>query len=144
MEGTHTNESAEAVVRAFCNAWELRDLERVLGLMADDVNYQNVPQPTMVGKSQARRFIAPILRETHKIEFVLCNVVAAEDAGLVLTERLDRLHYASGVIEIPLMGVFEVRRARIVRWRDYADSATVARGFAQAGIRLTLDPADNI
>jgi limonene-1,2-epoxide hydrolase len=127
------------VVRAFCDAWECRDLERVLASMADDVRYQNVPQPAMVGKSAARRFIAPLLRDTHKIEFVLLNLVAAENAGLVLTERLDRLHYPGGVIEIPLMGVFEVRHGRIARWRDYADSATVARGFAQAGVKLTLD-----
>jgi limonene-1,2-epoxide hydrolase len=96
----------------------------------------------MQGKGQARRFIGPILRDTQAIEFVLLNVVASEDAGLVLTERLDRLYYANGLIEIPLMGVFVVREGQIVQWRDYADSATVARGFAIAGVKLTLDPED--
>jgi limonene-1,2-epoxide hydrolase len=134
------SQSAEAVVRAFCDAWERRDLERVLELMAEDLAYQNVPQPVMQGKKQARRFIAPILRETRAIEFVLLNVVAAEEAGLVLTERVDRLYYASGSIEIPLMGIFRVREGRIVQWRDYADSATVARGFTRAAVKLTLDP----
>jgi limonene-1,2-epoxide hydrolase len=134
------SQPAEAVVRAFCEAWERRDLERVLGFMAEDVAYQNVPQPVMQGKKQARRFIAPILRETLAIEFVLLNVVAAEEAGLVLTERVDRLHYASGSIDIPLMGIFRVRDGRIVQWRDYADSATVARGFAKTAVKLTLDP----
>jgi limonene-1,2-epoxide hydrolase len=134
------SQSAEAVVRAFCDAWERRDLERVIDLLAEDVAYQNVPQPVMQGRGQARRFIGPILRETQKIEFVLLNLVASEQAGLVLTERLDRLYYASGLIEIPLMGVFLVREGQIVQWRDYADSATVVRGFAQAGVKLTLDP----
>jgi limonene-1,2-epoxide hydrolase len=131
---------AEAVVRAFCDAWERRDLESVLGWLAEDVAYQNVPQPVMQGRGQARRFIGPIIRETHAIEFVLLNVVASEEVGLVLTERLDRLYYAGGLIEIPLMGVFVVREGQIVQWRDYADSATVARGFAIAGVKLTLDP----
>jgi limonene-1,2-epoxide hydrolase len=142
VDVVHLSESAEAVVRAFCDAWERRDLERVLGLMADDVRYQNVPQPVMLGRSQARRFIGPIIRETERIEFVLLHLLASEAAGLVLTERIDRLHYASGVIEIPLMGVFTVQQGRIVQWRDYADSATVARGFARAGVALTLDPAE--
>lgn len=142
MDIAHPNEAAEIVVRAFCDAWERRDLQRVLGLMAEDVRYQNVPQPMMLGRTQARRFIGPIIRETVRIEFVLLNLLASEATGLVLTERIDRLHYTSGVIEIPLMGVFTVRQGRIVEWRDYADSATVARGFARAGVTLTLDPAD--
>jgi limonene-1,2-epoxide hydrolase len=142
VDVAHPSESAEAVVRAFCDAWERRDLNRVLGLMAEDVRYQNVPQPMMLGRAQARRFIGPIIRETVRIEFDLLNLLASEASGLVLTERLDRLHYTSGVIEIPLMGVFTVRQGRIVQWRDYADSATVARGFARAGITLTLDPAE--
>jgi limonene-1,2-epoxide hydrolase len=132
--------SAEAVVRAFCDAWERRDLDGVLGWLAEDVAYQNVPQPVMQGKSHARRFIGPIIRETHTIEFVLLNVVALEEAGLVLTERLDRLYYAGGLIEIPLMGIFVVREGQIAQWRDYADSATVAWGFANAGVKLVLDP----
>jgi limonene-1,2-epoxide hydrolase len=149
------SQSAETVVRAFCGAWEQRDLERVLGLMAEDVAYQNVPQPVMQGRAQARRFIGPILRETRAIKFVVLNVVVSEEAGLVLTERLDqaslfrhhnvqnhKLDCPSGLIEIPLMGIFVVRNGQIVQWRDYADSATVARGFASAGVKLTLDPAD--
>lgn len=134
------SQSAEAVVRALCDAWERRDLEQVIGLLAEDVAYQNVPQPVMQGRAQARRFIGPIIRETRAIEFVLLNVVASEEAGLVLTERLDRLHYESGSIEIPLMGIFLVREGQILQWRDYADSATVARGFTRAGVKLTLDP----
>jgi limonene-1,2-epoxide hydrolase len=134
------SQSAEAVVREFCDAWERRNLERVIGLLAEDVAYQNVPQPVMQGRGQARRFIGPIIRETRAIEFVLLNVVASEKAGLVLTERLDRLYYESGLIEIPLMGVFLVREGQIAQWRDYADSVTVARGFARAGVKLTLDP----
>ena len=110
--------------------------------MAADVRYQNVPHPPMQGRAEAQRFIAPILRETQAIEFLLVKLVAAEEAGLVLTERVDRLKYPSGVIDIPLMGVFEVRDGRITEWRDYADSATVARGFQNAGVQLMMDPAE--
>jgi len=35
-----------------------------------------------------------------------------------------------------------VRNGRIVQWRDYADSATVARGFASAGVKVTLDSSN--
>src|SRR5260370_5080165 len=80
------SQSAETVVRAFCDAWEQRDLERVLGLMAEDVAYQNVPQPVMQGRAQARRFLGPILRQTRAIKLVVLNLLVSEQAVLVLTD----------------------------------------------------------
>jgi limonene-1,2-epoxide hydrolase len=132
--------NSEAVVLAFCQAWNDRNIDAVLGLLAEDVVYQNVPQPAMHGRKAAGRLLAPIVRETTGIEFIVSNIAVSKDGSTVLTERVDRLHYPGGTVDLPLMGVFVVRDGLIVEWRDYADSATVGREFSQAGVKLALDP----
>lgn len=132
--------NSETVVRAFSQAWEDRNLDGILGLLAEDVVYQNVPQPVMRGRHAARRLLAPIVRETTAIDFVLQNLAVSTDGSVVLTERIDRLHYPGGIVSLSLMGIFVVRSGVIAEWRDYADSATVAREFSGAGAKLALDP----
>lgn len=55
----------------------------------------------------------------------------------VLTERLDRLHFPTGVVDIPLMGILVVRNGKISQWRDYSDNTVAAAAFANAKIDLT-------
>lgn len=134
--------NAEAVVRAFCRAWEDRNLDAVLGWLAEDLVYQNVPQPVMHGPKAARRLFAPIMRETTAIEFIVRNIAVSGDGAVVLTERVDRLHYRGGIVELPLMGIFVIRDGLIAEWRDYADGIATAESFAAAGVNLELDPED--
>ena len=126
------------VVIAFCDAFERRSVEGVLAYLAPDVVYQNVPLPAMYGADEAGKFLIPLLKTATKIEFEVLAI--ASSADWVLTERVDRLHFPSGVVEIPLMGVFVVRDGKIGEWRDYADCATVAQAFADA--KVDLAPPD--
>lgn len=84
----------------------------------------------MIGKAAALEFIAPIMARTTRIDFELLHIATAGDGATVLTERIDRLHFPTGLVEIPLMGVFQVAGGRIRKWRDYPDSA---HGSAQFG-----------
>lgn len=127
---------AETIVRTFCKAWERRDLEAILAMVGDDIVYQNVPAPPMHGKRAFRDFIFPIVRDTVAIEFELRALAATGSGDKVLTERLDRLHYPSGVIEIPLMGVFVVRDERVVEWREYSDFASIDEAVGRLGVDL--------
>ncbi len=120
---------AEDIVRTFCAAWERRDLDAVLAMMAVDIDYQNVPAPAMIGRDAVRAFIAPIIASTSRIEFRMCHLAALDD-NVVLTERLDRLHFGEKTVDIPLMGIFVVRDGLISEWRDYGDSAHVQAQFA--------------
>jgi len=45
----------------------------------------------------------------------------AGNGNVVLTERIDHFHRAAGVIDLPVMGTFEVRDGKIAAWRDYFD-----------------------
>ena len=49
----------------------------------------------------------------------MVNIVANGDT--VLTERVDVFQLPNAVIELPVMGTFEVRDGKIAAWRDYFD-----------------------
>lgn len=125
------------VVKGFCDAWDRRSVEEVLAFLAPDIVYQNVPLPTMHGRDEAARFLIPLLRNTTKIEFKLLSIAVSASGNEVLTERLDRLHFETGIINIPLMGIFVIRDGRISQWRDYADNVSIMSEFAKANIDLT-------
>jgi hypothetical protein len=60
-------------------------------------------------------FLTPV----ERVEFRIVNIVA--DGDTVLTERVDVFQLPNGVIELPVMGTFEVRAGKIAAWRDYFD-----------------------
>ena len=124
------------VVIGFCNAFERRSAEDVLAYMAPDIVYQNVPLPAMHGIDAAAKFLTPLLTKTIKIEFKVLSLAVSVSGNEVLTERLDRLHFSTGVVDIPLMGVFVVRNGKISEWRDYSDNTAAVEGFVKARIDL--------
>lgn len=130
---SNINQSAEVIVRRFCETWERRDLDGVLGMLSPDIEYQNVPGPVMHGLEAVRAFLAPIIENTTRIEFILTAIATAPDGETVLTERIDRLHYGKKLVDIPLMGIFSLKNGLITHWRDYADSAHVQTQFKQLG-----------
>ena len=49
----------------------------------------------------------------------------AENEGVVLTERVDNFNYKDGrKISLPVMGTFEIKDDKIIKWRDYFDLST--------------------
>ena len=131
------SKDARDVVLGFCAAWERRNVEDVLGYMAPDIVYQNVPLPVMHGVDEAAAFLTPLLRYTTKIEFKVLSIAVSASGNEVHTERLDRLHFPTGIVDIPLMGIFVVRDGKITEWRDYADNGSVMQALVDAKIDLT-------
>ncbi|WP_333604785.1 limonene-1,2-epoxide hydrolase family protein [Novosphingobium sp.] len=129
--------NAQDVVIGFCEAWDRSDIDAILGYLAPDVVYQNVPAPVMHGRDEAAQFLVPLLKKASKIEFKLLSIAVSASGDQVLTERLDRLHFATGVVDIPLMGIFVVRNGQISEWRDYADNGPVVAQFVEAKIDLS-------
>ena len=127
---------ARDVVVGFCAAWERRSVEDVLAYMAPDIVYENVPLPAMRGVEAAARFVTPILKNTTRIDFEVLSLAVSASGEKVLTERIDRLHFSTGVVEIPLMGIFVVRDGKISEWRDYTDNGATIAGFAEAKVDL--------
>lgn len=116
------------VVHAFMTAMEAMDFDAGLRFVADDLEYTNGPLGSVTGPAGVRAmlepFFAPILENRFIVEREAAN------GTIVFMERLDRHRLASGWIELPVTGVFEVRDGLITVWHDYFDAATIQNQMA--------------
>jgi limonene-1,2-epoxide hydrolase len=119
--------SSEDVVRRFCAVVSTRDAAVVRPLLHDDIVYLNVGMPVTVGIEDVMANLEGQWQMFSGVyEFDIRNV--ASSGGTVLTERVDTVGAAGGrAASLPLMGVFEVVDGTIKAWRDYFDSALIAK-----------------
>ncbi|HET9200148.1 MAG TPA: limonene-1,2-epoxide hydrolase family protein [Dehalococcoidia bacterium] len=121
----------EQIVVDFCNAWEKVDLDLVMSFFSDDIIYHNMPMAPAEGTEAVREMINGFLSQTAASNWQIKSIATEGDA--VLTERVDRFEMKDGkIIELPVMGTFELREGKIARWRDYFDLQTWVRQ-AQGG-----------
>jgi limonene-1,2-epoxide hydrolase len=111
------------VVHAFMAAAEKRDYDAAMELLADDVEYQNMPLPPVHGKAAVRQTLEALLALCTDSEWVVHRELAAGD--LVMNERTDRFEMGGKWVDLPVAGVFELRDGRIALWRDYFDLPTI-------------------
>jgi limonene-1,2-epoxide hydrolase len=111
------------VVHAFMAAAEKRDYDAAMELLADDVEYQNMPLPPVHGKAAVRETLEALLALCTDSEWVVHRELASGD--LVMNERTDRFEMGGKWVDLPVAGVFELRDGRIALWRDYFDLPTI-------------------
>ncbi|MGH9276124.1 MAG: limonene-1,2-epoxide hydrolase family protein [Acidimicrobiales bacterium] len=107
------------VVRSFCSAWGTKDLDAIVAFFTPDAVYHNIPLAPVVGPEQIKATIEGFSGGVESIEFRVDAIAA--DGGTVLTERHDIFTFANGLIDLPVMGTFEVVDGKIAAWRDYFD-----------------------
>jgi len=108
------------IVAQFCAAWATRDVEQIVGFVTEDCFYHNIPIDPVTGKDAIRTYLKPGLDGAQEIEFRVMALAEAAD-GAVLTERLDRFRLNGNWVELPVMGIFELKDGKIASWRDYFD-----------------------
>ncbi len=113
------------LVRRFCAAWATLDIPQILQFFADDAVYHNMPLQPVQGKDAIKGVIEQFLAPFERAEWEVKQIAAAGDT--VLTERVDRFIGVERTVELPVMGVFEVRAGKIAAWRDYFDLAAWTR-----------------
>jgi limonene-1,2-epoxide hydrolase len=116
------------VVHAFLAAAEKRDYEVSLPLLADDVEYQNMPLPAVHGREAVRDTLEALLSMCTGFEVITHRELAAGDT--VMNERTDRFELNGSWVDLPVAGVFVVRDGRIALWRDYFDLTTIMNKMA--------------
>jgi len=113
-------ENAADLVRRFCDAFgKGASAAELVDFFADDAVYHNIPVDPAVGHEAILGLINMFVTPAERVEFRVRNLVANGDT--VLTERVDVFHLRNAVIELPVMGTFEVRDGKIAAWRDYFD-----------------------
>lgn len=111
------------VVHAFLAAAEARDYDRSLPLLAEDVEYQNMPLPPVHGRAAVRETFEALLGMCTGFEVITHREVSSGDT--VMNERTDRFELHGKWMDLPVAGVFVVREEQIVLWRDYFDLPTI-------------------
>lgn len=116
--------SAISVVRRLCTEWPALTREDFHELLTPDCLYINMPMLAgrCVGPDQAYDLIAAFV-SGWTMDLRILQIVG--DHEVVLTERLERFvskSDAAKVVELHVMGAFELRDGKIAHWRDYFDS----------------------
>lgn len=107
-------------VHAFIAAIEAKDVDAALGLLAEDVSYENMPMDPIVGREMTAMVLHSYLDLSTEVEWRIEREVV--EGNVVINERLDRFHIGQGWLELPVAGFFEVGGdGLITRWRDYFD-----------------------
>jgi limonene-1,2-epoxide hydrolase len=137
-EGVATKNEIEQIVVDFIHAayGERMDIDAMTALMADDFVWQlHVPlSPVVVGRDAARAELEKHNElSTGMIEGSEIRTIASNNDTVVI-ERID-VNAMNGVaVKFYVPAIFEVRDGAITHWREYWDTAYVAR-------QLGIDPA---
>ena len=108
------------IVRAFIDAFNANDVERIMGFFTDDAVYHNIPLDPVQGTEAIQGVLRGFMGMASKVDWVLHQIGTSEQ-GVVMTERLDRFLVGEKWVELPVMGAFELRGEKIAAWRDYFD-----------------------
>ena len=118
-------------VKAFMKAMEPLDYDTASTFLSDDCEYTNPPPlGTVRGPAGMRAVLEPFFAPTLENEFRVIR--GATDGPIVILERLDRHRLATGWVELPVTGVYEVHDGKITYWRDYFDLATIMAHWPSA------------
>lgn len=108
----------DQLISAFCEAWTNGDLDVIVGSLADDAVYHNIPFKPINGKDAIATTIRSFI-EGSDIVFETLHQVA--QGNVVMNERIDTITTDGKTNALPVVGVFEITDGKITAWRDYFD-----------------------
>ena len=119
--------SSLETVNSFLKAAAARDYESALPLLAEDVEYQNMPLPAVTGRQAVKDTLEALMALTTESEWIVHRELA--DGNVVMNERTDRFVIAGKWVELPVAGVFVLNGGVISLWRDYFDLPTITNAM---------------
>jgi limonene-1,2-epoxide hydrolase len=120
----------EHVVRSMIEACSARDVEGALSFFCPDAIYHNIPIAPVRGLEAIRTVLAEFLTLATDVDWRIHAMLSNAD-GLVMNERTDCFDLPAGRLELPVMGVFQVRDGKIAAWRDYFDMGPLKKIMGQ-------------
>jgi limonene-1,2-epoxide hydrolase len=128
-----------AVVERFIDHMRtVTDSDAAVGLLAEDVVYENSWLPTVRGRERVRKVFQALLRIGTEVEMHVHTISA--DGPTVLTERTDVLQWGRLRIQFWICGRFDVHDGQIVLWREYYDPLAILSATLR-GLLGTVVPA---
>ena len=117
----------EQIIRNFISAWSRLDADELVTYFTEDGIYHNMPIDPVQGTDALRGFITAFLGNWSKTEWEIRTLIAHGDT--VIAERMDRTVADGKNVNLPCVGVFEMRDGKIAEWRDYFDMGTYTKAF---------------
>lgn len=116
--------SNERLVTDFCLSLESADMSKVVAYLSTDVVYHNIPWQPVNGHAGVRQVLGPFVEGPRRanVKMDIRNTTSSGDT--VMNERLETWTKGSVRVELPVVGVFEVKNGKITHWRDYFDANT--------------------
>ena len=108
------------IIRAFVDAFNVMDLDRIMEFFDGEAVYHNIPMEPVSGVDAIRGVLQGFVSMASEMDWVI-HRIAEDSDGNVLTERTDRFFIGEQWVEIPVMGIFQIRDKKIFAWRDYFD-----------------------
>lgn len=134
-----TDSTPTAVVERFIDHLRtVTDNDAAVGLLAEDVVYENSWLPTVRGRERVRKVFQALLRIGTEVEMHVHAISA--DGPTVLTERTDVLRWGRLRIQFWICGRFDVHDGQIVLWREYYDPLAILAATMR-GLLGTVVPA---
>jgi limonene-1,2-epoxide hydrolase len=134
-----TDSTPTAVVERFIDHLRtVTDNDAAVGLLAEDVVYENSWLPTVRGRERVRKVFQAPLRIGTEVEMHVHTISA--DGPTVLTERTDVLQWGRLRVQFWIWGRFDIHDGQIVLWREYYDPLTILAATVR-GLLGTVVPA---
>ncbi len=102
------------------------DMSRVVRYLSEDVVYHNIPWKPVTGHAGVRQVLDPYLEGENRALVRMDIRHTVSSGNVVFNERLETWVKGPVRLELPVVGVFELKDGKMVQWRDYFDSAAVA------------------
>jgi limonene-1,2-epoxide hydrolase len=120
---------AGEVVADLIKANEAKDIDAVLAMLTDDIEYENVGMGVCRGHDEVRALIGPFMEGAEGFKW---EVLAQLESGdTVMNERVDRFFLPGGKqVDVRVAGYFEVSNGKVRRWRDYFDTGKLLTDMA--------------
>jgi limonene-1,2-epoxide hydrolase len=118
------------IAETFFAHWNNNRIDAALAMLADEVLYDNVPFPDIVGRGEVEKFHRGFgIGTDFLLDWKITHIAAA--GNVVLNERIDVFrHRNGGEIVLPVMGTVTVEDGQITVWRDYFDPGDFERQLA--------------
>jgi ketosteroid isomerase-like protein len=123
------------IVREIYEAFGKGDLAAILNLLAGEVDWA-YPGPKAIpfsgswhGRDRVAQFFAAVGEHLEVLDFGVGQFIAQGDAVVVLGRERMRVKGTGRVYETEWAHVYTLREGKVVRFREYANTAAVAQAF---------------
>ncbi len=112
----------QKIIIEFISSWSELNAEKLADFFTEDGIYHNMPMEPVQGREKVKQFITGFIQSWTSTTWELLSIVSEGD--IVIAERLDRTQAGEKSVDLPCVGIFQMKGGKIKSWRDYFDSKT--------------------